>query len=155
MVEGAGLEGTFHCSADRDMVPVLSGGGFLTTLDFCRYALLFARMGVGVRGESIGNAEWMQMTLENRGTLTDKGFGTYSRMEGARYSNSTTVYKGCFAHAGYGGQFFLADPQSQTVCVFFSVLETPDACDVESGTYWENMTDMMFEVIQQQRDLID
>ena len=46
---------------------------------------------------------------------------------------------------------FLADPQSQTVCVFYSVLETVDAGDNILGTYSQEIVDMMTEVIEQQR----
>ena len=45
----------------------------------------------------------------------------------------------------------MADPQSQTVCVFFSVLETVDAGDNILGTYSQEIVDMMTEVIEQQR----
>ena len=41
----------------------------------------------------------------------------------------TMTYNGCIGHGGFGGQYMLADPQSETVVVFFSVLETIDAGD--------------------------
>ena len=45
---------------------------------------------------------------------------------------------------------FLADPQSQTVCVFFSVLETVDGDNI-LGTCSQEIVDMMTEIIEQQR----
>lgn len=45
----------------------------------------------------------------------------------------------------------LADPQSETVVVFFSVLETIDAGDNILGTYSQDIVNMMMDVIEQQR----
>jgi CubicO group peptidase (beta-lactamase class C family) len=43
IVAEAGLEATFHISADCEGVPVLSGGGMMTARDLARYGLLIAR----------------------------------------------------------------------------------------------------------------
>ena len=44
-----------------------------------RYGLLFARMGKGVHGEPVGNAEWMAETLTERSfrymRLSSRGTG--------------------------------------------------------------------------------
>jgi|EP01043_Picozoa_sp_COSAG02_P000412 hypothetical protein len=45
----------------------------------------------------------------------------------------------------------LADPQSETVVVFFSVLETVDAGDNILGTYSQEIVHMMMDIIEQQR----
>ena len=170
-IEGAGLEGTWTCTCDKDMFPTINGGAYMTARDLARYGLLFARMGTGVHGEAVGNEEFLKTTLSDRGT---------TRGGGARYSNMTMTYNGCFGHGGFGGQYLLADPQSETVVSFFSVrmwldrvvliafsagsfrttnrrcwpqvLETVDAGDNILGTYSQEIVDMMTEIINQQRE---
>jgi len=70
-----------------------------------------------------GSKGFLETTLQDRGTRRD------SQLEGGRYSNMTMTYNGCIGHGGFGGQYMLADPRSETVVVFFSVLETIDAGD--------------------------
>eukprot|EP01050_Picozoa_sp_SAG11_P034023 SAG11_NODE_11835_length_736_cov_0.885400_1_plen_76_part_10 len=65
--------------------------------------------------------------------------------------NDMDADNGCFGHGGFGGQYMLADPQSQTVVTFFSVLETIDAGDNILGTYSQEIVDMMTDIIEQQR----
>jgi len=117
IVAAAGLEGTFHISADCDGVPVLSGGGVMSARDLARYGLLLARGGIGVDGSRQGSARFLADTMSGAGTLY--GGSPSSRYRNHLMSNGTWV-----GHPGYGGQFLMADPQKQAAAAFFSVLET-------------------------------
>eukprot|EP01050_Picozoa_sp_SAG11_P034024 SAG11_NODE_11835_length_736_cov_0.885400_2_plen_66_part_00 len=55
----------------------------MTARDLARYGLVFARMGYGVHGESIGNQAFLETTLQDRGTKRDV------QLKGGRYSNMT------------------------------------------------------------------
>ena len=45
------------------------------------------------------------------------------------YSNQTNTNGTWLGHGGYGGQYMLVNPETQTVCVFLSVLENDAAYD--------------------------
>ncbi len=123
IVNAAGLENTFHISLDRDFVPVLSGGGLMTTRDMARYGLLFARGGVGVDGTPVGDTGFIETTRHDRGTFLE------GPRKGQRYSNQMYTNGTWIGHGGYGGQFLMADPDRQATVAFFSVLETSHAQD--------------------------
>jgi len=107
IVAEAGLEASFHISADCEGVPVLSGGGMMTARDLARYGLLIARRG----GPFLSDAM--------------SGAGThYNGSPTLRYrshlmSNGTWV-----GHPGYAGQFLMVDPERRAAAAFYSVLET-------------------------------
>lgn len=139
IVNAAGLEGTFHISLDCEFVPVLSGGGLMTTRDMARYGLLFARGGVGVDGYTIGDTAFIETTRNDRGTLI-----TGSR-EGQRYSNQMFTNGTWVGHGGYGGQFLMADPDKEAAVAFFSVLEDRHAQD---DTYLPEVVAMSQEILE-------
>ncbi len=123
VVEGAGIEGVYHMSTDRDGVPVVSGGACMTARDLARYGLLFARLGLGVNGEAVGSAWFLQETRNDRGTHVTETH------DWVRYSNQTYTNGRWLGHPGFAGQFLMADPDSCTAVAFFSVLETQQAQD--------------------------
>ncbi|MEM7121347.1 MAG: serine hydrolase [Pseudomonadota bacterium] len=123
IANGAGLERAFHMSLDCDFVPVLSGGGALTLRDLARYGLIFARGGLGVHGEPVGDSDFIEATRKGGGTWL-AGPREGQRYRNQIYSNGTFV-----GHGGYGGQYLMADPDKEAVFAFFSVLETSHASD--------------------------
>ena len=125
IVKAAGLEGGFHVALSTDFSPVVSGGGCMTARDLARYAMLFARKGVGVHGEAVGSAAFIDETRNGRGTAMPKP------REWLHYSNQTNTNGQWLGHGGYGGQYFIADPDKGMAAVFFSVLQDKDAGDKE------------------------
>jgi len=120
VIEAAGIEGTYHIGLDIDGIPQFAGGGCMTARDMARYGLLFARSGQGVNGLNVGSARFIQETRNGRGTK-----GVQNRYY--RYSNSTFTNGRWLGHGGYGDQFLLADPDTETAISFFSVLEDQHA----------------------------
>lgn len=118
-IEGAGIEGTFFVSLDREFVPVLSGGGAMTARDMARYGLLFARRGEGLGAERVGDPAFIERTRSNRGTH----FG--EPWQGLRYSNQMFTDGTWIGHGGYAGQYLMAHPEKEAAIAWFSVLETP------------------------------
>lgn len=107
IIEAAGIEGSFHISADCLGVPVLSGGGVMTARDLARYGLLLGR---------------------TTAFLTDAMSGAGTRYGGApdlRYRNHLLSNGRWIGHPGYAGQFLMVDPAKRAAAAFFSVLETP------------------------------
>jgi CubicO group peptidase (beta-lactamase class C family) len=107
IIDAAGLEGSFHISADCQGVPVLSGGGVMTARDLARYGLLLGRA---------------------TGFLADAMSGAGTQYGGApdlRYRNHLLSNGRWIGHPGYAGQFLMVDPAKRAAAAFFSVLETP------------------------------
>jgi CubicO group peptidase (beta-lactamase class C family) len=132
IVEAAGLENTLHISTDRDGTPCMNGGCSFTARDLARYGSLFVRRGAGVNGRQVGNAEFIETTL-NQGVPMPKP------RDALRYSNQTNTNGRWLGHGGYGGQYMLADLTSGVVGVFFSVLENRDAHDADYSAEIINM----------------
>ena len=107
IVAEAGLEATFHVSADCEGVPVLSGGGMMTARDLARYGLLIARRGGALMRDAMNGAG------------THYGGSPTLCYRNHLMSNGTWV-----GHPGYAGQFLMVDPAKQASAAFFSVLET-------------------------------
>jgi CubicO group peptidase (beta-lactamase class C family) len=107
IVAEAGLEATFHISADCEGVPVLSGGGVMTARDLARYGLLIARRGGALMRDAMSGAG------------TRYGGSPTVRYRNHLMSNGTWV-----GHPGYAGQFLMVDPAKHAAAAFFSVLET-------------------------------
>lgn len=108
IVAEAGLEASFHISADCEGVPVLSGGGMMTARDLARYGLLIARRGGPF--------------------LKDAMSGAGSRYNGSptlRYRNHLMSDGRWVGHPGYAGQFLMVDPARRAAAAFYSVLDTP------------------------------
>lgn len=125
IAEAAGFEGTFHMGTDREGVPQLNGSGCLTARDLARYGQLFARRGVGVDGQRVGGAAFIEATRSGRGTRYE------GPREGIRYSNHMASGGRWVGHGGYGGQYMLVDLETGVSVAFFSVLEDRDASDAD------------------------
>ncbi|MDX0321823.1 serine hydrolase [Sinorhizobium meliloti] len=123
IVEAAGLEGCFHISCDREGVPLVCGGVCLTARDLARYGLLFARKGEGISGRQVGEAAFIEETRRNPGPHMP------TPREWMRYSRQTATDGTFLGHGGFGGQYMLANPDTGTVVVYFSVLESSSAMD--------------------------
>ncbi|RWO60799.1 MAG: class A beta-lactamase-related serine hydrolase [Mesorhizobium sp.] len=123
IVEAAGLEGCFHKTCDREGVPLVDGGICLTARDFARYGLLFARKGEGVDGRRVGDAAFIEDTRRNPGPPMPKP------RDWMRYSRQMTTDGTWLGHGGYAGQYMLANPDTGTVVVYFSVIENTSAPD--------------------------
>ena len=123
IVEAAGLEGSYHITCDRDGVALIDGGACLTARDLARLTLLFARGGEGVDGRRVGDAAFIEDTRR------DPGPPMAEPRDFIRYSRQTMTDGIWLGHGGYGGQFALANPDTDTAVVYFSVLEDKDAYD--------------------------
>ncbi|MDX0481913.1 serine hydrolase [Sinorhizobium medicae] len=123
IVEAAGLEGCFHITCDREGVPLASGGACLSARDLARYGLLFARKGEGIDGLRVGDAAFIEETRRSPGPSLQKP------RDWIHYSRQTFTDGIWLGHGGYGGQFMLANPETGTVVVYFSVLENASAAD--------------------------
>ena len=122
IADAAGIEGVLNVTCDRSGFPLADGGICLTARDLARYGMIFARNGTGVNGEPIGAAAFISQTLAS-------GVPMSSPRQWLRYSNQTNTDGHWLGHGGYGGQYLLVNPATQTVCVFFSVLENDAAYD--------------------------
>jgi CubicO group peptidase (beta-lactamase class C family) len=120
IVDAAGLEGTFHITADREGFPTLDGGACLTARDLARYFSIFVRRGRGVAGEAVGSAAFIEQTLLS-------GVPMPPPFDWIRYSNHTMICGRALGHGGWGGQYAVAHLDTGTVGVFFSVLENQHA----------------------------
>jgi CubicO group peptidase (beta-lactamase class C family) len=125
IMEAAGIEGAFHITCDRDGVPLVDGGGVMTARDLARYALLFARKGKGLDGRRVGDKDFIKATRRKPGPPMP------APRDWIAYSNQTMTDGTWLGHGGYGGQFMLANPDTGTAVVYFSVLENKDAYDTE------------------------
>ncbi|RUV61015.1 class C beta-lactamase-related serine hydrolase [Mesorhizobium sp. M5C.F.Ca.IN.020.29.1.1] len=140
IVEAAGLEGCFHITCDREGVPLVCGGACLSARDLARYGLLFARKGEGVDGRRVGDAAFIEETRRNPGPAYPNS------RDRTRYSRQTNTDGTWLGHGGYGGQYMLANPDTGTVVVYFSVLENNSATD---GDFFGPLVEMMAELAAQ------
>jgi CubicO group peptidase (beta-lactamase class C family) len=116
IVDAAGLEDALHITTDRDGVPTLDGGACLTARDLARYWSLFIRRGRGVQGESVGGRAFIDTTVSG-------GVPMPPPYQGINYSNHMMVLGRSLGHAGWGGQYALANLDTGTIAIFFSVIE--------------------------------
>lgn len=122
IVDAAGLAGTFHITTDREGFPTVDGGACLTARDLARYFSIFVRRGRGLAGEEVGSAEFIDRTMRG-------GIPMPNPSEWLRYSNFTMILNRTLGHGGWGGQWALANLDTGTVAVYFSVLQ-----DAHGGT---------------------
>ncbi|MBT7614481.1 MAG: serine hydrolase [Rhodospirillaceae bacterium] len=128
IVEAAGLEGCYHITCDREGIALADGGACLTARDLARLTLLFARGGEGVDGKRVGDAAFIEDKHRNPGPPLP------APRDFIRYSRQTMTDGTWLGHGGYGGQFALANPDTDTAVVYFSVLEDKDASDAAFAT---------------------
>eukprot|EP01048_Picozoa_sp_COSAG05_P007767 COSAG05_NODE_560_length_8675_cov_18.684235_1_plen_471_part_00 len=147
VMAGAGLEGTFHCNCDSSFFPVVSGAGFMSARDLCRYGLLFARGCIGVDGKAVGSRAFMQAALDAHPSAlasAEPGGAGGGDHESVWYKNQLQTNGRWVGHGGFGGQWMAADPQSGASLAYFSVFD--NAGGVGSLT---EMTDEIFDVLLQ------
>lgn len=142
-----GGESPVHMVVDRVGVPFVGGGFAITLRDFGRYGMLFGSGGAGVGGEMLGGgAGFVKRTLEGEGTqIAISG----EAVEGYRYFNSAFVSRAGFGHAGWGGQWVWADPESDTVIAAFGGMMGVNPAEAAYGSLLVGMTE---EVVQYARD---
>jgi CubicO group peptidase (beta-lactamase class C family) len=141
IVDASGLEGTFYVTTDRDGTPALDGGASMTPRDLARYFALFARRGMGANGERVGSAAFLEQTLNS-------GVAMSSPREWLRYSNHLNVAGRTVGHAGWGGQYALANLETGTVAVFLSVLENEHATGKDGNDYIGQVIRMLHSVAE-------
>lgn len=124
IVEAAGLEGCFHMTCDREGVPLVAGGACLTARDLARVGLLFARGGEGIDGLCVGDPEFMEATRRDLSAPYWSGEKDFMR-----YSRHVSTDGTFVGHSGWGGQFMLANPETDTAVVYFSVLQNRSGSD--------------------------
>jgi CubicO group peptidase (beta-lactamase class C family) len=120
IVDAAGVEGALHITTDRGGNPGVHGGACLTALDLARYMAIFARHGQGVVGGSVGSAPFIAQTLL-------MGVPMAPPFNWVRYSNHTMVSGRALGHGGWGGQYAMANMDTKTIGVYFSVIENQRA----------------------------
>lgn len=123
IAEAAGIEGALHVTLDSAGFPAMNGGVCVTARDLARYGMIFAREGIGVDGRHVGDKAFLQATRAG-------GIPMPPPRERLRYSNQTNTDGDWIGHGGYGGQYMLVNPTTQTVCVYFSVVESESGYDL-------------------------
>ncbi|RVU38618.1 class C beta-lactamase-related serine hydrolase [Hwanghaeella grinnelliae] len=130
VVSAAGYEGAFHISISPDGYPAFSGGGCLTARDAVRLGLLFARWGAGPDGSTMFNGAFLRKSIERSAPRFKPP------RQHVRYSNHLMTNGVWVGHAGYGGQFVMADPNRGVAAAFLSVLDNESGYDER---YMENV----------------
>jgi CubicO group peptidase (beta-lactamase class C family) len=120
IVDAAGLEGALYITTDRAGVPTVEGGACLTARDLARYFSIFTRLGLGIRGERIGSAAFIEKSLSS-------GVPMPTPHEGIRYSNHLMVSGRSVGHGGWGGQYVMTNLDTQITGVYLSVVENEHA----------------------------
>jgi CubicO group peptidase (beta-lactamase class C family) len=104
----------------------VEGGACLTARDLARYFSIFVRRGRGIAGERVGSAAFIEQTLS-------AGIPMPKPRDRIRYSNHMNVLGRSLGHAGWGGQYALANLDTGTIGIFFSVLENQHATSRGEG----------------------
>ena len=142
IVDGAGLEGAFHITTDREGFPSVDGGVCLTARDLARYLSIFIRYGRGVCGEMVGSTRFIEQTL--LGGIPSPP----PKDPSLRYSNSMFVYGDhILGHGGWGGQLAIANLKTGIAGAFFSVAEDENP-GVSLPNYSQSIVDMLVSVTQ-------
>jgi CubicO group peptidase (beta-lactamase class C family) len=137
IVDAAGLEDTFFITSDRDGVPTLEGGGCMSARDLARYFSIFVRRGVGIQGERVGSARFIDVPVGS-------GVPIPPPNQRIRYCNHLMMLDRCVGHGGWGGQYVLANLETGKIGVFFSVLENDHASD---PSYADRIVRMLESVV--------
>ena len=136
IIEAAGIEGSATVTCDRTGFIALNGGLCLSARDLARYGMIFARGGKGVNGSMVGDPGFIAATLGG-------GIPMAAPRDRLRYSNHMNTDGTWLGHGGYGGQYMLVNPNTGTVCVFFSVLENASGYD---AGYFARVIRMLDEI---------
>lgn len=136
IADAAGIEGCLHMTTDRDGFPAMCGGVCLTARDLARYGSLFVRRGIGIDGQPIGSASFIEGSLR-------AGIPMSAPRDFLRYSNHMDTDGRWLGHGGAGGQYMIADLTSGVVAAFFSVLEVKAASD---RSYYGPIIKMMSDI---------
>ncbi|MGB3148237.1 MAG: serine hydrolase domain-containing protein [Paracoccaceae bacterium] len=128
IADAAGYAGAFHISLSPDGLPAFSGGGCLSATDLARLGLLFVRQGRGVaqtgdRQTTVGSAAFIAQSLTRPAPTISP------QRDWQRYSRHLMTDGRFIGHAGYGGQYLMADMQTGRVAAFLSVLENKSGYD--------------------------
>lgn len=134
IADACGYEGAFHISLSPESHPAFSGGGCLSARDLARFGLLFARQGRDIFGAGFANPDFFHESLVR------KAPSLAPPRDWLRYSNHLMTDGRFVGHAGYGGQFLLADTKSGLSCAFLSVLENDAGYD---ETYMARVADAL------------
>nr|WP_309504585.1 serine hydrolase domain-containing protein [uncultured Roseovarius sp.] len=121
IVEATGIENVMTVATDREGFPMLGGGISMTARDMARFGQLFCRYGRGVGGRRCGDPRFIA------NTMVETGRQVKPLLQDVYYSNQTFTNGEWIGHAGYGGQFLLANMKTGVSVSFFSVLETEHA----------------------------
>jgi len=116
IVDAAGIENSWYITTDREGFPTLEGGACLSARDLARYLSIFIRGGHGVGHEVVGSAAFLERSLSS-------GVPMPSHYPGLLYSNHLMVKGRCLGHGGWAGQYAMANLDTKTIGVFFSVME--------------------------------
>ena len=106
IITSAGIAQSFYISLSAEGLPAFSGGGCCTAEDLARIGLLLAKENEFTSHSIVRPAKTLPPPRDH-----------------VRYSNHLMTNGHWLGHAGYGGQFLMVDPATETVCVFLSVLE--------------------------------
>ncbi len=124
IAEAAGYAGGFHISHSSDQMPAFSGGGCLSARDLARFGLMLCRLNQGA-SPAFGDAGFLQGSL---GRTAPK---LAPPRDWVRYSNHLMTDGAFVGHAGYGGQFLMANLETGVVAALLSVLENDAGYDDE------------------------
>lgn len=123
IADAAGYDGAFHISLSKDLHPAFSGGGCLSARDLARFGLLLARGGKDLHGKAMANVPFIKHSIARDASPLSPP------RNWLKYSNHLMTDGRVIGHAGYGGQFLLADTVTGTSCAFLSVLENDSGYD--------------------------
>jgi CubicO group peptidase (beta-lactamase class C family) len=137
ITDAAGYEGAFHISLSKEGHPAFSGGGCLSARDLARFGLLLTRQNQGKQGAVWANSSFFTNSLQRAAPALPPP------KDWLRYSNHLMTDGRLVGHAGYGGQFLLADSETGVSCAFLSVLENEAGYD---DNYMAAVSEMLREI---------
>ncbi|GAC1662761.1 MAG: hypothetical protein PVS2B1_21660 [Candidatus Dormibacteraceae bacterium] len=125
IVEASGAADTVYLSTDRLGTPFVGGGLHMTLRDLARYGLLLARGGETAFGASVGSKAFRDATR------SDRAKGSPSLLGRGFYRNFLETDGTWLGHNGYGGQWLMVYPESETVIACLSGIGDDGGLDWE------------------------
>ncbi len=141
VIHEVGGENPVYMGVDRVGVPIVGAGLVMTLRDFGRYGMLLASGGLGVSGEIVGGGPGFVQRTRDEGTVR-------LPVEGFSYVYSSYASRWGLGHAGWGGQWIWADPDSDTVIAVHGGLMGENPAD---PGYAGLMVEMTIEVVEYMR----